>query len=77
VGINRRHERREDRARPLIGANTLIAEGKEIPDGVLVSWSPGKIIRELNQTDRDYLLTIATGYVERSRFYKENLKKIT
>jgi carbonic anhydrase/acetyltransferase-like protein (isoleucine patch superfamily) len=61
----------------LIGANTLIAEGKEIPDGVLVLGSPGKIIRELNQTDRDDLLKIATGYVERSRFYKENLKKIT
>ena len=61
----------------LIGANTLISEGKEIPDGVLVLGSPGKIIRELNQADRDYLLKIATGYVERSRFYKENLKKIT
>ena len=61
----------------LIGANTLIAEGKEIPDGVLVLGSPGKIVRELKQEERDYLLKVASGYVDRSRFYKTNLKQIT
>jgi carbonic anhydrase/acetyltransferase-like protein (isoleucine patch superfamily) len=61
----------------LIGANTLIAEGKEIPEGVLVLGSPGKIVRELKQEERDYLLKVASGYVERSRFYKKNLKQIT
>jgi carbonic anhydrase/acetyltransferase-like protein (isoleucine patch superfamily) len=61
----------------LIGANTLIAEGKEIPGGVLVLGSPGKIVRELRQEEKDYLLKVAAGYVERSRFYKANLKEIT
>jgi carbonic anhydrase/acetyltransferase-like protein (isoleucine patch superfamily) len=61
----------------LIGANTLIAEGKEIPDGVLVLGSPGKIVRELKQEEREHLLKVASGYVERSRFYKTNLKPIT
>jgi carbonic anhydrase/acetyltransferase-like protein (isoleucine patch superfamily) len=61
----------------LIGANTLIAEGKEIPDGVLVLGSPGKIVRELKQEEKDYLLKIADGYVQRSRFYRQNLKEIT
>ena len=60
----------------LIGANTLIPEGKEIPDGVLVLGSPGKIVRELKQEDRDYLLRIATGYVERSKLYKRQFKEI-
>src|SRR5882672_9902288 len=60
----------------LIGANTLIPEGKEIPDGVLVLGSPGKIVRELKQEDRDYLLKIATGYVERSKLYKQQLKEL-
>ena len=61
----------------LIGANTLITEGKEIPEGVLVLGSPGKVVRDLSQQERDYLLTVARGYVERSRFYKANLKEIT
>ena len=60
----------------LIGANTLIAEGKEIPDGVLVLGSPGKVIRELNPEERQRLLGIASGYVERSRLYKKDLKPI-
>ncbi len=60
----------------LIGANTLIAEGKEIPDGVLVIGSPGKIVRELKPEDRDYLRKIATGYVERGRMYKRELKEV-
>jgi carbonic anhydrase/acetyltransferase-like protein (isoleucine patch superfamily) len=61
----------------LVGANTLIAEGKEIPDGVLVLGSPGKIVRELRPEERDHLLNVASGYVERSRFYKASLKQIT
>jgi carbonic anhydrase/acetyltransferase-like protein (isoleucine patch superfamily) len=61
----------------LIGANTLIAEGKEIPDGVLVLGSPGKVVRELEQEEREQLLKVASGYVERSRLYKKDLKQIT
>jgi carbonic anhydrase/acetyltransferase-like protein (isoleucine patch superfamily) len=61
----------------LVGANTLIAEGKEIPDGVLVLGSPGKVVRELKQEERDHLLKVARGYVERSKLYKKSLKPIT
>jgi carbonic anhydrase/acetyltransferase-like protein (isoleucine patch superfamily) len=61
----------------LIGANTLIPEGKEIPDGVLVIGQPGKIVRELKPEDRDYLIKVATGYVERSKLYKTELRQIT
>ena len=61
----------------LIGANTLIAEGKEIPDGVLVVGSPGKIVRELKPEERERLLSIASGYVERSRLYERELKPLT
>src|SRR5213083_2027871 len=58
----------------LVGANTLIPEGKEIPDGVLVLGSPGRVVRPLTQEQRDYLLTIASGYIERGRYYREHLK---
>ena len=61
----------------VIDANTLITEGKVIPDGVLVVGSPGKIVRELKPEERERLLGIATGYVERSRLYARELKPIT
>jgi carbonic anhydrase/acetyltransferase-like protein (isoleucine patch superfamily) len=61
----------------LIGANTLVAEDKEIPDGVLVVGSPGKIVRELKPEERERLLGIASGYVERSRLYQRELRPIT
>ena len=63
-------------AHSLIGANTLIAEGKEIPEGVLVLGSPGKIVRELKQQEKDFLLQIAQGYIDRSRLYKDSLKPL-
>jgi len=60
----------------LIGANTLIAEGKQIPDGVLVIGSPGKVVRELRQEEKDFLLKIAQGYIDRSKVYKGSLKPL-
>jgi carbonic anhydrase/acetyltransferase-like protein (isoleucine patch superfamily) len=59
----------------LVGANTLIAEGKEIPEGVLVLGSPGKIVRELKPEERALLLKISSGYVERSKLYRKELKE--
>ena len=59
----------------LIGANTLIPEGKIIPDGVLVLGSPGQVVRELSLAERDSLLEIAEGYVERARLFREHLKR--
>ena len=35
----------------LIGANTLIPEGKEIPPRSVVMGSPGKIVRQVTETD--------------------------
>ena len=59
----------------LVGANTPIAEGKEIPDGVLVLGSPGRVVRELTREQKDYLIKVARGYVERGKYYNSNLKQ--
>jgi carbonic anhydrase/acetyltransferase-like protein (isoleucine patch superfamily) len=61
----------------LVGANTLIPEGREIPDGVLVLGSPGKIVRELKPEEKAGLLKISSGYVERSKLYRKDLKPVT
>lgn len=59
----------------LLGANTLIPEGKEIPEGVLVVGSPGKVVRDLRQDERDFLLRAARIYIDRGRLYKRQLRE--
>ena len=58
----------------LIGAGALIPEGKTYPDGVLVIGSPGRVVRELKAEEKEGLLEIADGYVQRSKLYREKLK---
>lgn len=57
----------------LIGANTLITEGKSIPDRSLVLGSPGRIVRTLSEEEVAGLRAIAAHYVERARHYLRHL----
>ena len=59
----------------IIGANTLVSEGKTIPDGVLVLGSPGKVVRQLTLEEKDSLLGIAEGYVQRARIFRAQLQR--
>ena len=59
----------------IVGANTLVPEGKTIPDGVLVLGSPGKVVRELTLEEKDNLLEIAEGYVQRARIFRAQLQR--
>src|SRR5688572_9162246 len=61
----------------LVGANTLITEGKEVPEGVLVLGSPGKVVRDLKQEEKDYLYKIAQGYIDRALWYSKEFREIT
>ncbi|HNH07920.1 MAG TPA: hypothetical protein PK683_05420, partial [Leptospiraceae bacterium] len=53
-----------------VGAGTLITPGKKIPPGVLVMGSPGKIVRDINEKEREIIERTANNYVK----YKENYK---
>lgn len=57
----------------LIGANTLIAEGKRIPDRSLVVGSPGKVLRSLTDEEAAQLRGMAGQYVENARRYLSDL----
>jgi carbonic anhydrase/acetyltransferase-like protein (isoleucine patch superfamily) len=57
----------------LIGANTLITEGKEIPDNSMVLGSPGKVVRELSEQQRQILQLSAASYVRNFKNFKANL----
>ena len=60
----------------LIGANTFIGEGKEIPDNSMVLGAPGKVIRELDAGMAEVLKGSATHYVENWRRYAAGLKAV-
>lgn len=54
-----------------IAAGTLVTPGKKIPPGVLVMGSPGKIIRDINDNEREIIERTARNYAT----YKENYLK--
>jgi carbonic anhydrase/acetyltransferase-like protein (isoleucine patch superfamily) len=58
----------------IIGANSLIPEGKEIPEGSLVMGSPGKVVRTLTEQERQKLVLSAAGYVANARRYLSDLQ---
>lgn len=60
----------------LVGANTLVAEGKTFPDGVLILGSPGKVARELTDEERQRVTGASDRYVMHSRRYATELTRI-
>ena len=60
----------------LIGAGALVTEGKEIPDGALVMGAPGRVVRMLDETAREKLITSATGYRRNMGRFKAGLEPL-
>ena len=60
----------------VVGANTLIPEGKVFPDHVLIVGSPGKVVRELSADDVIHLKHAAAHYVENARRYRRMLQPL-
>ena len=60
----------------IVGANALIPEGMEIPDGSLVVGSPAVIKRELSDMQKKMLEASAAHYVHNAKRYREELQEI-
>ena len=60
----------------LVGAGSVVTEGKEFPDGSLIIGSPAKAVRQLSPEQIEGLKTIAKHYIDNARRYKTGLKKI-
>jgi carbonic anhydrase/acetyltransferase-like protein (isoleucine patch superfamily) len=58
----------------IIGANSLIGEGKEIPDYSLVMGSPGRVVRELSEAQKQMLEASAAHYVDNAQRYARDLQ---
>jgi carbonic anhydrase/acetyltransferase-like protein (isoleucine patch superfamily) len=57
----------------LVGARSLVTEGKAFPDGVLIIGAPARVIRELTATEIAGLRASAERYVQRAAEYRAGL----
>ena len=60
----------------IIGAGSLITEGKEIPDNSLVMGSPGKVVKTLTDAQVAGLAQGALHYVQNWRRYQTGLRPL-
>jgi carbonic anhydrase/acetyltransferase-like protein (isoleucine patch superfamily) len=60
----------------LVGANTLVAEGKVIPDRSLVLGSPGRVVRQLTDEEVLRVRSISQHYVDNAARYLTQLKPL-
>ncbi len=60
----------------IIGANTLISEGKEIPDNSLVMGAPGKVVKDVSPQQIQMIRMSALHYVENWQKHAAGIKKI-
>jgi len=54
----------------IIAAGTVIAEGQQVPEGVLVAGVPGKVRRDLSDAERAAIERNATTYVALSHLHR-------
>jgi len=59
----------------LVGARSLVTEGKEFPDGSMILGSPARVVRQLTPEQIEGLRRSAAHYVENAQRYRQGLKK--
>ncbi len=60
----------------LVGAGSVVTEGKEFPDNSLIIGSPARVVRTLTDEQAANLAKSAESYVNNSQRYQRGLKKI-
>jgi len=60
----------------IVGAGSVVTEGKEFPDNSLIFGSPAKLVRTLDEAGQAMGRRLAAHYVENSARYRRGLKKI-
>jgi carbonic anhydrase/acetyltransferase-like protein (isoleucine patch superfamily) len=58
-------------SRCLIAAGALVPPGLVVPDGMVVMGVPGKVVRETNDKEKEYLNWLAPHYVELAKLHAE------
>lgn len=60
--------------RCLVGARSLITEGKRFPDGVLIVGAPARVVRDLTEQEVSNIERVARHYVENGRRYRRDFR---
>ena len=60
----------------IIGANALVTENKEFPDGSLIVGSPAKAVRELSQEMKDNMTMSSKHYVTNFKKFVNEMEEI-
>ncbi|RYX93197.1 MAG: gamma carbonic anhydrase family protein [Comamonadaceae bacterium] len=60
----------------IVGAGSVVTEGKEFPDNSLIIGAPAKVVRTLDEAAANKLRQSAEHYVENARRFERGLKKI-
>ena len=60
----------------MIGANTLVTEGKEFPDGSMILGSPARVARQLGDAELTMLKMSSSGYVHNHQRFRDKLKQV-
>jgi carbonic anhydrase/acetyltransferase-like protein (isoleucine patch superfamily) len=55
----------------IIGAGSLVTQGKKIPGGVLCIGSPAKVIRELTKEEIESIKSSVIHYIEMAEEHKK------
>jgi carbonic anhydrase/acetyltransferase-like protein (isoleucine patch superfamily) len=58
----------------IIGAGSLVTQGKKIPSGVLCVGSPAKVMRELTEDEKNTIMDNCNHYVKLSKEYLKTQK---
>ena len=60
----------------IVGAGSLVTEGKQFPDGVLIVGSPARVVRELTPEQVEQLRGMAAFYVQQQQRHARGLRRI-
>jgi carbonic anhydrase/acetyltransferase-like protein (isoleucine patch superfamily) len=60
----------------VVGAGSVVTEGKSFPDGSLIMGTPAKVVRELTPEQIEGLRMSAKHYTQNATRFKNGLKKI-
>jgi carbonic anhydrase/acetyltransferase-like protein (isoleucine patch superfamily) len=54
----------------IVGAHSLVTEGKAFPDYSVIMGSPARVVREVTEADMEHLRQNAQTYVDKARTYQ-------